>query len=69
MDSEVQKKLVEMEKRYLLEALKKCGKCYDSAVKDDCSQKCSEQYINFMKVREFYLEKQKSVRMKDVKRL
>lgn len=46
-----------MEKKYLESALTDCIKCYDKNPYEDCSEKCSKKYLEFMCLKEFYIKK------------
>lgn len=48
-------RLIDLERRYLAEALTQCRKCYDDFVDDECTRTCSDRYVRFMQLKQFVL--------------
>lgn len=62
-------RLIELERRYLAEALTQCRKCYADSIDNECTQTCSERYVQFMQLKQFVLVPNPRLSLKDVERV
>lgn len=57
MQNKFERELERIEKKYLEQAITNCLPCYEISYRDPCMSQCSLQYVKFMTLREFYIDR------------